>query len=147
MSNRIKQGKTAKVSKNKPDKPPQKVSFRFDKITTNNKYGIGYHKDKTEKLKMMEDMMEKLSEVSNYSLRDLYVKGAIQGCESIPYANFHENAQRAFNGSGIVSRDSKLIVFRFCQNKYRMICKVYPDDTSTLCVLGFDFDYSAYPHS
>ena len=90
--------------------------------------------------------MARLSEISQYDVGALQINGKIIGCEGIPYANFYQSPQEVLKNSGIVSNDSKLLVFRFHQNKYRLICKSDVEDGSILYILCFDFDHSAYHH-
>ena len=142
---KIKSKKVGKLSRT-ADTQPKRVSFRFDRITTNKNYNFNYFKDKSEKLKSLAALFEKLQILTSKSLPDLTLERKISGCETIPINNFKENARRAFMNSDIVSSDSSLVIFRFASQKYRIICKTAIDDNSILYILGFDFDFSAYNH-
>ena len=68
------------------------------------------------------------------------------GLETLFYKSFSPAMQAVFRNTQIISGDSKLIVFRFCKGKYRMICKPDNELQSILHVIGFDFNHSAYEH-
>ncbi|MBR1736421.1 MAG: hypothetical protein IJ736_05325 [Firmicutes bacterium] len=61
----------------------------------------------------------------------------------LEYGCFKESFQGILDGIPIISRDSKLTVYRFGKNNYRIICK---HKDNIMYVIRFDFDYSAYDH-
>ena len=46
----------------------------------------------------------------------------------------------------IISGDSKVVIFQFCNHNYRLICKDDIMHPNLMYVIAFDFDYSAYNH-
>ncbi len=128
-------------------KPVEKISFNFKYITSNKTYGLKYFcGDCRNSEKALSELFNKLEELSKITLTDAKANGKIQGCEPLKYSKFNLSFQQIMDNTDIISKDSSLEVFRFCQNNYRLICKPDIIHTNLLYIIGFDFNYSAYNH-
>ena len=118
------------------------VVFSFKYLTNNKNYGMkslptGAHELLFSQLVLLsQSSLMKLSE----SPRD---KG---GYENIKLSMFKESFQGMAMRFDIISRDSTLRVFRFGQNKYRLITKPDINHQHLLYIIGFDTQYKAYSH-
>lgn len=126
--------------------PVSKMCFGFSHITSNNRYvlkGFGNQRDKAD---AFEDLIVRLKDLSSISATEARDRGKQLGLEKIPYSMCSTSLQQICDTSGIVSNDSKLTIFRFYQNNYRLICKDDINHPNIMHVLAFDFDFSAYSH-
>lgn len=123
------------------------ISFSFKHFTTNKTYNFDYFgKDIRKSHAAYEAFLQKLSELSKINTTQAKIEGKIVGCEPIPYKRLSHNMQEICNGIEVISKDSSLSVFRFCQNNYRLLCKTDITHSNLLYVIAIDFDYSAYDH-
>lgn len=145
---KLKDNNNAKISvhKNNESESRSKYCFDFLYLTNNNSYNFDFFKkDATNKLKAYCLFIQKLKELSSESIELIQQKCKADGLETIPYKSFKESFKGILDTSKIVTKDSKLIVFRF--NKvYRIICKNDMHTSNLLHILGFDFDFAAYNH-
>ena len=114
-------------------------------MTSNNRYGfkqiaVG------DKIAAYESLFSRLEELSRIDVVQAHNLGKIQGMEKIPYVQLSRSMQMICDGTRIVTRDSKIVVFRFCNQKYRLLCKDDITHPNLMYVIAFDFDFSAYNH-
>ena len=88
-------------------------------------------------------MHSKLYELSNMSVFEVNERSKEQGAEYLPEYRFKSSFSSILNKTGIVTLDSKLMVIRICNQKYRLICKESLQDSKVLYLIGIDFNYSA----
>jgi hypothetical protein len=136
---------TDKVSKDKIEEI-HSISFCFQYQTKNKSYCFKYFNKASDSYKAYSYFFEKLCELSTIDMNEAKTRGKISGCEPIPYKNFSKSFKKILAGTQVISKDSVLSVFRFCQNDYRLICKTDINHSNLLHVIGFDFDFSAYSH-
>lgn len=101
--------------------------------------------DKNERLIRSDALMERLKELSGYSLRKLLLMGKRTGLETLPLSCFVPAIEN-MDGVRELGRDDKLYVFRFGKQKYRLICRKRECALDVFDVLAADWDYSAYDH-
>lgn len=92
-------------------------------------------------------LFEKLEELSKTKLVDFQNKPKSVGYEMIPLNQFKLKIDSNTMKELKLTNDSKIIVFRFGKQNYRMFMiqsKVCP---ALLYLIGYDWDYSAYDHS
>lgn len=117
------------------------------------KYSIKSKKYTTEKItkskekcnKSIQNLFERLEEISNLTWLDLQNKPKETGYEMIPISNFNisfDNIKRPLS----LSEDSKIIVFRFNNQKSRILGVRSQECNSILYIIGYDWDFSAYNH-
>ena len=147
-----------KVLKKKTKKPekisgkPQitqvtKICFSFEYVTTNKNYNFDiFTKDKSKKCTAYDALFERMSELSQINTIEALQRGKKSGLEKIPVNQLSKSMQDICKGIDIISNDSKLIVFRFYNHNYRLICKDDIIHPNLMYVIAFDFDYSAYNH-
>lgn len=120
------------------------VLFSFKYMSSNKKRCFKYFEKDVKKSKLAyESFFQRISELSQLEMKEVINLPKNIGLETIPYKEF----KACFSGiDEIVSNDSKLTVFRFNNNNYRIICKQDINHQNIFYVLGFDFDFSAYKH-
>lgn len=133
------------VDKVQLDKPLEKLCFGFFYITQNNKYSFS-SVPVGEKNNAYQALVEKLIELSGMSINEAQLRGKKLGAERIPYAQLSDSFQSICDNSNIVSKDSKVVVFRFCKQQYRIICKDDINHPNLMHIIGFDFHFNAYDH-
>ena len=144
---KLKDKKAPDIIDTKQIKPLPHISFNLKYLTTNKSYCFKTLKGDVRKSeKAFSELFVKLCNISELTLDDAKARGKIQGCEPIPYFQFSKSFQQVMDGIDVISKDSTLSVFRFCQNDYRIICKTDVQHSNLLYIIGFDFDYSAYDH-
>lgn len=115
--------------------------FCFKYITENKNFNFDYFSDSKSREKVCKLLCDKLISISNYTWLEFYNLGKKSGLETIPYRDFK------FRVSKIdISKDDKLISIRFGNQDYRLIGKKSEINDCVFHILGFDFNYSAYPH-
>lgn len=123
------------------------VSFSFKYLTDNKSFNFEYFgSDMRNRHDAYEALCKRLQELSDYGIEKLMNMQKKQGCESIPYSDFYDSFKSVLNKVEVVSKDSKLWIFRFSSGNYRIIAKSNVLDGNILYIIGFDFDYSAYDH-
>ena len=137
-----------KESVSKESIPIKGVSFNFRYLTDNKNYNFDYF-GKKELRKCSEaysQLYSKLKVLSENDMRCWKQAGKVSVYELIPFNEFSEQFQSILSNVDIVGKDSKIAVFRFGQNDYRIIAKEGINQRDILYIIGFDFDYSAYNH-
>jgi len=144
---RIKDNKKPDKINSIEEKRMEHISFNLKHLTSNKAFCLKWFgNDFRNREKALSELFARLGDLSTITMNEAKKRGKISGCEPLHYSRFNANFQGVLKGIDILSKDSVLSVFRFCQNDYRMICKTditYPD---LVYILAFDFDYSAYNH-
>ena len=122
--------------------------FSFKYMSSNNNYNFKFfgNKEKSKKLSAYDELMAKLKTISEMSMKDFGILPKATGFELLELSDFNHNVKSILKNTGIVSKDSKLMVSRFCNEKYRMICKQDNKHQNIFYIICFEFDYSAYKH-
>ncbi len=133
---------------NPQEKKYNNIVFDLSSITENKTYSFGYFKNDNirEQNEAYREFHKKIMELGKKSYIDMIYESKNTSFEKIPYKEFKEGFKGSLDASGIVSKDSSLLVFRFCKQKYRIICKDDINQSNVLHIIGFDFNYSAYNH-
>lgn len=131
-----------KISAAADKKPLEKPHFSFEYLTSNNNFNFEWFtsKAKRDKTEAKAALIDRLIEISSSSWLFWNSLDKKHGIETISIRELN------FSPSGYkFSSDEKVTVFRFFNQKYRIIGF---KDTSlpTYYIIGFDFDYSAYNH-
>ena len=143
---KIKQKENSKIKINETPKV-DKICFGYSYLVANKQFNFNFFKKSyKEKLKAHEALEKRMMELCNYSLKETKDMGKIKGSESFSINSFSNNFQQATKSINIISGDSKLIIFRFGEQEYRLICKSDTNHNNVLHIIGFDFDFSAYNH-
>lgn len=122
------------------------IIFSFKYSISNKKYTLNEvlnGKDKCNKV--MQKLFEKFEELSKITWKELRNRPKETGYEMIPISEFKvslENIKKELN----LSDDSKIIVFRFNNQKSRMLGVQSSEYDAILYVIGYDWDFSAYNH-
>ncbi len=141
-----KQNTPRKVT-SKPDVGEQAITFSFRYFTDKKDFSLDYFNGQArDKLKAYEALHEKMAQLSEFTTEQCKQNGKISGCEGIPYVNFNQGFKSIIDNCEIISRDSKMSVFRFGNQNYRLICKTGIKDNNVLYIIGMDWNFSAYPH-
>lgn len=129
-------------------KPPLgHISFSLKYVPNNKKHSFEYfERDVRNAHRAYEALFSKMKSLCQTDISAAYQVGKIQGCEPIPYCRLSETMRSICDTVEIISRDSSLLVFRFCQNDYRLLCKSDLNHPNLLHIIGFDFNFSAYDH-
>ena len=124
-----------------------KICFGFKYLTTNSKYNFDvFAKDKSKKCLAYEELIKKMQYLSQFNVAESAMLGKKLGSESFPVNQFSKPIQEICKGVDIISGDSKLVVFQFCNHGYRLICKNDIMHANLMHVIAFDFNFSAYDH-
>ena len=120
------------------------LSFKYS--VNNKNYKIEKITNSKEKNnKTIQKLFEKLEEISNLTWKELQNRPRETGYEMIPISQFNislKNIKEALN----LSDDSKIIVFRFNNQKCRLLGVRSQECSSILYIIGYDWDFSAYDH-
>lgn len=120
------------------------VSFKYS--VANKKYQIlKITKAKEKCNKIINELFEKLEEISNLTWKDLQNRPKETGYEMIPISEFNVNLDN-IKKELYLSEDSKIIVFRFNNQKCRLLGVRSQECSSILYIIGYDWNYSAYNH-
>ncbi len=95
--------------------------------------------------KLINNFFKRLEEISILTWKELQNRPKETGYEMIPISEFKlnfGNLKKELN----LSNDSKIIVFRFNNQKCRMLGIRSNECSSILYIIGYDWDYSAYKH-
>lgn len=113
-------------------------------LTGNKNYNFEYFTHNVrDKNKAHESFLRWIAKVQDQTWLELTQQNKRTGLETL------ENHRFSFQGKDIqkyVSPDTKMYVFRFHSEKYRIIGFKDSRCSNTLHIVGFDFDYSAYDH-
>lgn len=118
------------------------IAFSFKYLSNNNAYG----KKAVDKADIHAELFERMIQLSHVSIMKARAEGKIQGCEPIKYGKFNTQMKTVLDNIEIIQKDSTLSVFRFGNQKYRMICKSDDAHANVLYIIGFDIDFTAYNH-
>lgn len=120
------------------------LSFKYS--VKNKNYKIEKITNAKEKAnKKARKLFEKLEEISNLTWTELQNRPKETGYEMVPISDFKinlENIKKDLN----LSDDSKIIVFRFNNQKCRLLGVRSQECSSILYIIGYDWDFSAYDH-
>lgn len=123
------------------------IAFSFKYLTSNNTYGVEYFRqDRNNGYKMHVSLIKWMEEVCCMTIAEVRSRAKSSGGEQIPCRALDDRVRHICKSTGIITDDSVLTVFRFCNQKYRILCKSDVVHSNLLYVLAFDFDYSAYNH-
>ena len=87
-----------------------------------------------------------MQRVSQSSWEELRTKGKDNGgFETMELSNFKRSIVNNIKQKSLTN-DTKLYVFRFGGNKYRLIGHKSSSCKAAIHILGFDFDHSLYEH-
>lgn len=125
--------------------PTANMCFGFQYVTTNKQYRFD-KLDKSIKLNAYNGLFEKLEELSRMTPSQAHLLGKVKGMEKIPYKQLSDNLKKVCDGIDIITKDSKLAIFRFGNQGYRLICKDDIMQSNLMHVIAFDCDFSAYNH-
>lgn len=124
-----------------------KICFGFEHVTTNKSHNFDiFTKDKSKKCTAYEALFELMNKLSQITATEAQNRGKKLGLEKIPVHQLSKQMQDICNGIDIISGDSKVVIFQFCNHNYRLICKDDVMHPNLMHVIAFDFNYSAYNH-
>ena len=95
--------------------------------------------------KIIQNLFEKLEDISQITWKELQNRPKETGYETIPISEFKisfDNLKKKLN----LSDDIKIIVIRFNNQKCRILGVPSQECSSILYIVGYDWDYSAYNH-
>ena len=95
--------------------------------------------------KIIQKLFERLEEISGLTWIELQNRPKETGYEMIPISEFNINFDTIKQELNL-SDDSKIIVFRFNNQKCRLFGVRSHECSSILYIVGYDWDYSAYDH-
>lgn len=120
--------------------------FSFKYLTKNNNYSFSFFKKDTKRAHdAYKGLLKKINEISIVNMDALGLLPKEKGFETIPFRQFSNSVQNILSNTGIITNESKLTIFRFC-NSYRTICKQDSKAQNIFHIIAFDFDFSAYDH-
>lgn len=145
---KIRDKNARKVEIKRPSAPLiSNIAFSFKHLTNNKQHCFSYFRNEMRNSHAAyEALVKRMQELCNIDMNGAKQMGKISGCEPMPYKELSETIQKICDGTGIISKDSSLSVFRFNQNNYRMLCKTDINHSNLLYIIAFDFDFSAYDH-
>ena len=126
--------------------PIEKICFSFAHFTSNKGYSMRFFKGGTEKANAFDALFDRLTELSQVSVKSIQGYPKESGFEKIPWNQLNTSVQQICDNVDVVSRDSKLTVFRFGSQKYRLLCKDDVIHSNLMYVIALDLDFSAYNH-
>ena len=91
---------------------------------------------------IVKDLFKKFQDISNSTWQELQNKPKKSGYETIPISNFKISLD-IIKESLNLSDDSKIIVFRFHRQDYRILGV---QKNNILYIIGYDWDFSSYNH-
>lgn len=123
------------------------ISFSLKYLTNNKNFNFSYFgKDIRKSQSAYEMFLIRMQELCKQDMKLAKINGKISGCEPIPYKQLSLSMQAICDSVEIISKESILSVFRFGENKYRILCKTDLSHPNLLHIIAFDFNYSAYNH-
>lgn len=122
-----------------------KIHFCFQHITSKKKYGMEYMFSNKVNNRVYKDLLNFIYSISQSNWTELKTKGKDSGgYETLQLGTLKHDISDSYDTT--LTKDTKLIVFRFGGNKYRIIGYKNKSCTPNFNVLGFDFDFSLYNH-
>lgn len=127
--------------------PDTSIFFNFQYITSDSNYNFEYIKNQGGSAKgISKNLLSFLQRVSQSSWEELRTKGKDNGgFETMELSNFKRSIVNNIKQKSLTN-DTKLYVFRFGGNKYRLIGHKSSSCKAAIHILGFDFDHSLYEH-
>ncbi len=127
--------------------PDSSIFFNFQYITSDSNYNFEQIKKQGGNAKeIYRDLLSFLQRVSQSSWEELRTKGKDNGgFETMELSNFKRSICSNIRQKNLTN-DTKLYVFRFGGNKYRLVGHKSYGCKAALHILGFDFDHSLYDH-
>lgn len=122
------------------------MCFGFSHVTSNRHYGIKQFSKTADEADTYESLFIKLADLSSIDVNEAKQRGKKLGLERIPYKQLSQPMRQICDASNLVSKDSNVCVFQFCNHNYRIICKEDIIHSNVMHVLAFDLDFSAYKH-
>lgn len=120
------------------------LSFKYS--IKDKKHSIEHiFKTKDNNKKTIQNLFEKFEELSNLTWKELQNRPKQSGYETIPISEFKINLDNIKKDLELAD-DSKIIVFRFNNQKSRLLGVKSAKCKSILYIIGYDWDYSAYKH-
>ena len=120
------------------------LSFKYS--IKDKKHSIEHiFKTKDNNKKTIQNLFEKFEELSNLTWKELQNRPKQSGYETIPISEFKINLDNIKKDLELAD-DSKIIVFRFNNQKSRLLGVKSAQCKSILFIIGYDWDYSAYKH-
>lgn len=121
------------------------ISFKYS--IDNKKYRLEHiTKQKGKANEILEELHKKLQEITSTKLIDFQDKPKSTGYEMIKLSEMNFNLNDKIKNELRISNESKLIIFRFCKGKYRIIAIQSRICPYLLYILGYDWNYNAYNH-
>lgn len=112
-------------------------------MLTEGDYSFEYFKKNArDNLQAYKDLLCRLRELSKFTVLELMQQRKKQGYELINVNELTDSIQNHCERNH-VTKDSKVAIFRFSGQDYRMICHMVDN---VFHVLSFDFNHSAYDH-
>lgn len=135
------------IAISKCEVPDFSVFFNFQYITSDSSYNLEFIKNAGGNGKSIyNDLLSFLQRVSQSSWEELRTKGKKNGgFETLECSIFKKSITRNITHKNLTD-DTKLYVFRFGGNKYRLVGYKSNSCKAALHILGFDFDHSLYNH-
>ena len=120
------------------------LSFKYS--IKDKKHSIEHiFKTKDNNKKTIQNLFEKFEELSNLTWKELQNRPKQSGYETIPISEFKINLDNIKKDLELAD-DSKIIVFRFNNQKSRLFGVKSSQCKSILYIIGYDWDFSAYNH-
>lgn len=116
------------------------ISFSWKYITANQKYTFGYFSKFRDEVEARKELSKLLFSLSNMTWLDIAGKSKTDWCGSELLAN---RVLKFKPTNYEFSQDEKFVSFRFGSQRYRLLGVI---ENNTLCIIGYDFDHSAYNH-
>lgn len=136
-----------KLSSDNLGRSPLNICFGFSYMSFDSSHGFEYfRKSASDKCKAYEHLHKRLYELSQITVTEARDRGKTAGLEKIPLKQMSNKIQSICIQENLATDETKLTVFRFGQQKYRIICKDDIYQPNLMHVIAFDFDYSAYNH-
>ena len=148
MSKKIKNPKTPdKVSGKIVEKPPL-ITVSFQYLSTNKSRNFEFfgHKDLRRKTDALEQLFSFLQRLTSKSRADISNIARDRDCG---YEILEPTTVNCAPTGYRLTKSDQIAVFRFGNNSaggdYRLL-GLFEERSPVLNIIGFDFDYSAYPH-
>jgi hypothetical protein len=118
--------------------------FSLRYIITNKRYNFSHFGIENERKSAQSALLDRVIEISCFSIAKLITMDKKSGFEFIPYSQFNVDLS-VVNIN--FSKEEKLTIFRFGSQKYRCACLRDVAIRGVFHIVAFDFDYSLYKHN
>lgn len=127
--------------------PKSAVFFGFEYMTSDSKYNFGHFKDWPKRNEALKEWSDFLVRLSRFSWTELQRQRKDQfGFETLEKAQFKNSLFNTLRMKKDLADDTKMLVFRFGGQKYRMVGMKSNSCPAAIHVIGFDWDHSLYDH-